>query len=148
MPASISDSLLMSALSGELSLTERSWALFERAHLALRRKDLKTAQQHLGAALSLAWRSPHRAEVLLLRGFVHLREGHDERALSDFTAVTRLRAPRRIGVEAHIGQALVYVERGDAYQAEAEAKTAFLIEAGRASVSRLDPFWDLGRSPE
>lgn len=147
MPASASEALLKEALLGDLSLTERGWAHFERAHLSLRTRDLKVARSYLDTALSFAWRSPHRAEVFVLRGFVHLRQGQDELALADFSEVARLYAPRRVSVEAHIGSAMAYVLRGDVDRAEAAARTAFLIEAGRASVSRLDPFWDLGLSP-
>jgi hypothetical protein len=147
MPAVVSDRLLSQALEGDLSYTERGWAHLERAHLALRAKKLEPARDQLGQSLWYAWRPDHRAEVFVLRGFVHLRDGQDELALADFGAARGLHAPRRVGVEAHLGRAFAFALRGDDHRLRQEAQAAYVIESGRATVSRLDPFWDLSLAP-
>jgi hypothetical protein len=62
--------------------------------------------------------------------------------------VQMLNAPRRLLVQAHVGRALADAQRGDETSLRAEAMNAFIVESTRATVSRLDPFWDLGLSPQ
>lgn len=135
--------LLSRALKSELSLTERAFAQLELAHDHLSRGQLPAALEALDAGLLVAWRTQVRAETLILRGFLGLRLGNTENSLEDFRAVTELAASRRLIVQAHVGQAFAFALRGDARETAVFAKRAYVTEATRATVSRLDPFWDV-----
>jgi tetratricopeptide (TPR) repeat protein len=131
------------ALKDDLSLTERAWAQLELAHAHLSLRQLSEAKEALERGLSVAWRAQVRAETLILRGLLELRLGNSEDSLADFSEVTQLSASRRLIVQAYIGRAFAFALRGDAREVTANAKAAFVTEATRATVSRLDPFWDL-----
>jgi len=147
MPAVVSERLLREALRSRLSATERGWAYLELSHLALRERNLDVALARLNDALAHCWQSAHRAEALVLRGFVRLRQSDEDTAILDFAAARALSAPRRVAVEAHLGLALSHAARGDGLRLAQEARSAYLVEASRATVSRLDPFWDLALGP-
>lgn len=142
----LSTDLLFRALKSDLSLTEKAWAQLELAHDYLARGQLSGAQEALDAGLLVAWRTQVRAETLILRGFLGLRLGNTERSLEDFQEVTLLESSRRLLVQAHIGQAFAYALRGDEQKTAVFSKRAYVTEATRATVSRLDPFWDLNLS--
>lgn len=142
-----SKELLTQALRGDLSLTERAWAELELAHAHLSAGQLAPAQDALDRGLGVAWQTQVRAETLILRGLLDLRRGTTDRSLEDFSQVTELAASRRLIVQAYIGQAFAYALRGDAREVAVHARRAFVTEATRATVSRLDPFWDLQLSP-
>lgn len=142
-PSKSTEALLERASRGELSLIERAWAQLELAHNHVSRRDLSGAQQALNAGLEVAWRAQVRAEISMLRGFVHLRSGRGQEAMDDFSAVAALTVSRRLIVQARIGQALAFALRGDPERLRDMAKQAFITEMTRATVSRLDPFWDL-----
>ncbi len=138
--------LLKRALEGQLSLTERAWAQLEFAHHFISRRDLSGAHAALSDGLDIAWRTQVRAEIAMLRGLVHLRSGRGTEAMEDFSQVVTLGPSRRLIVQAQIGMALAFALRGDSQRVRETAREAFITEATRATVSRLDPFWDLDLS--
>lgn len=142
-----SKDLLGQALKADLSLTERAWAELELGHSFLSRGELLKAQAALDRGLEVAWQTQVRAETLILRGLLGLRLGSTDRSLEDFSQVTELAASRRLLVQAYIGKGFAFALRGDAQEARVYARRAFVTEANRATVSRLDPFWDLQLSP-
>lgn len=147
-----SKELLAQALKAELSLTERAWAELEFAYVHLSEAQLSREQSRgflsgaedaLARGLEVAWQTQVRAEILNLRGLVGLRSGNTGRALEDFSEVTVLEPSRRSIVQAHVGQAFAFALRGEKREVAIFARRAFVAEATRAKVSRLDPFWDL-----
>lgn len=142
-----SKELLGQALKADLSLTERAWAELELGHSFLAQGELVRAQAALDRGLEVAWQTQVRAETLILRGLLGLRLGSTDRSLDDFSQVTELAASRRLLVQAYIGLGFAFALRGDAQEVRVYTRRAFVTEANRATVSRLDPFWDLQLSP-
>lgn len=138
-----STELLSQALKSDLSLSARAFAELELAHDHLSRGQTSAALAALDRGLEVAWRTQVRAETLILRGLLRLRLGNSDSSLEDFHAVTELEASRRLIVQAYIGQAFAFALRGDAQKTAAFARRAYVTEATRATVSRLDPFWDV-----
>lgn len=135
--------LLDHALQGGLGSMERAWAELERAHFLSESGELDQAIAALSRGLDSAWRTSVRAETLVLRGLISTRRSDPEAALADFDEVVRMDSPRRLIVQAQVGRAFAYALRGDARRVSEQARRAFVTESTRATVSRLDPFWDL-----
>lgn len=135
--------LLQRALTGRLSATYHAWAWMELSHVSASQGAPARALLELESAQKVAWRADDRAAIDVFSGWLLLAEHRTTEARERLSRLTNQAAPQRLLTQARVGLSLVAAQSGDAALTTALAMQAFSLQAGRASVSGVDLFWEL-----